>query len=84
MSPETCADNCADQAAEAALRRAVDLALLLIAGAYLVAALVGLPLFGDGGYYFFKLAIDAEPLLPNLRFSALLPQLPGFAATQLT
>ncbi len=57
---------------------------MLIAGAYLVAALVGLPLFGDGGYYFFKLAIDAEPLLPNLRFSALLPQLPGFAATQLT
>lgn len=69
---------------EVAIRRLLDWALALIAGAYLIAALVGLPLFGDGGYYFFKLATDGELLLPNLRFTALLPQLPALAAAQLT
>jgi hypothetical protein len=73
-----------DKSVDEAIRRAVDPALLLIAGAYLIAALVGLPLFGDGGYYFFKLATDGEPLLPNLRYTALLPQLPGLAAMQFT
>jgi hypothetical protein len=69
---------------DVAIRRTVDPALLLIASAYLVAALVGLPLFGDGGYYFFKLAADGEVLLPNLRLTALLPQLPTLAAEQIT
>ena len=80
LNPSMHPDKCVDMA----IRRAVDPALLLIAGAYLIAALVGLPLFGDGGYYFFKLATDGEPLLPNLRFTALLPQLPGLAAMQFT
>jgi hypothetical protein len=66
------------------IRRTVDGGLLLLAGAYLIAALVGLPLFGDGGYYFFKLVTDHSLLLPNLRYTALLPQLPGLAAASIT
>ncbi|ESQ16847.1 MAG TPA: hypothetical protein DDY14_05830 [Chromatiaceae bacterium] len=66
------------------IRRNIDMALPLIAAAYLVAALIGLPLFGDGGYYFFKLATDGTVLLPNLRYTAVLPQLPGLVATHIT
>ena len=66
------------------IRRTVDGGLLLIAGAYLIAALVGLPLFGDGGYYFFKLVTDGTLLLPNLRYTAVLPQLPGWAVASIT
>jgi len=64
-------------------RRLADLWLLTIAAGYAIAALIGLPLFGDGGYYFFKLAVDAEPVVPNLRYAALLPQLPALFAARL-
>ena len=65
-------------------RRAVDLWLLAIAAAYMVAALVGLPLYGDGAYYWFKLAADERFVVPNLRVGALLPQLPGMLAGRFT
>ena len=55
-----------------------------IALAYGLAALVGLPLYGDGTYYFFRLVMDGVPEIPNLRFAAVLPQLPAWAATHLT
>jgi len=69
---------------DAMIRGTLDAGLLLILAAYLLAALVGLPLFGDGGYYFFKLAADTSLLVPNLRYTAVLPQLPGLAAASLT
>ena len=47
-----------------------------MACAYVVTALVGLPLFQDGAWYFFKIATSGVPELPNLRYTALLPQLP--------
>jgi len=62
------------------LRRTLAAGVWLIGAAYLAAALVGLPLFGDGAYYYFKLAADHDLLLPNLRYAALLPQLPGWLA----
>lgn len=65
-------------------RRAMDLWLLALAFAYLVAALVGLPLYGDGAYYWFKLAADEAFVVPNLRVGALLPQLPGMLAGRFT
>ncbi|WP_296900642.1 hypothetical protein [Thiohalocapsa sp.] len=65
-------------------RRAVDLWLLALALAYGVAALVGLPLYGDGAYYWFKLAADEHFVVPNLRVGALLPQLPGMLAGRFT
>ena len=52
--------------------------------AYGVAALVGLPLYADGAYYFFRLVLDGVPEIPNLRLAAVLPQLPALAATRLT
>ena len=55
-----------------------------IALAYGLAALVGLPLYGDGTFYFFRLVMDGVPEIPNLRFAAVLPQLPAWAATHLT
>ena len=73
-------NDLAAASADDLIRRSVDLGLLLIAGAYLLAALVGLPLFGDGGYYYFKLVTDGNTLLPNLRYTAVLPQLPGWIA----
>jgi arginine exporter protein ArgO len=68
-------------AAGTALASVIGPGLWLIGAAYLVAALVGLPLFGDGGYYFLTLAADRELLFPNLRYTALIPQLPGWVAT---
>ncbi|MGB5831320.1 MAG: hypothetical protein WBG92_04945 [Thiohalocapsa sp.] len=73
-----------EHVSDASVRRAFDASLLLLTCAYAVAALVGLPLFGDGGYYYFKLATDSEALLPNLRYTAVLPQLPGLVAAQFT
>ncbi|MBK1643532.1 hypothetical protein CKO25_02430 [Thiocapsa imhoffii] len=58
-------------------RGAVDLALLAVVCAYLLTALVGLPLFQDGGWYFFKIATTGQVELPNLRYTAVLPQLPA-------
>ncbi|WP_295885457.1 hypothetical protein [uncultured Thiohalocapsa sp.] len=65
-------------------RRAMDLWLLALAFGYTVAALVGLPLYGDGAYYWFKLAADERFVVPNLRVGALLPQLPGILAGRFT
>ncbi|EGV16791.1 hypothetical protein [Thiocapsa marina] len=65
-------------------RRALQLGLALVVLAYVPIALVGLPLFGDGAYYFFKLAIDGVPVFPNLRLGSVLAQLPTLAATRLT
>lgn len=58
-------------------RRSVDAALVAVVGAYLVTAFVGLPLFQDGGWYFFKIATSGQVELPNLRYTAVLPQLPA-------
>jgi hypothetical protein len=63
--------------------RLIQLSLIAIACAAATAALVGLPLFGDGAYYYFKLAVDGEPVLPNLRYAALLAQLPAWVAARL-
>jgi hypothetical protein len=65
-------------------RQGLNLGLLLIVLAYLLIAMVGLPLFGDGAYYFFKVAVDGVPIVPNLRFASVLPQLPALAAARLT
>jgi hypothetical protein len=65
-------------------RRALQLGLALVVLAYVPIALVGLPLFGDGAYYFFKLALDGVPVFPNLRLGSILAQLPTLAATRLT
>jgi hypothetical protein len=64
-------------------RYLLTLALTLIVLAYVLVALVGLPLFGDGAYYFFKIAVDGEPVIPTLRVAALLPQTPALVATWL-
>jgi hypothetical protein len=55
----------------------VDAALVAVVCAYLLTAVVGLPLFQDGGWYFFKIATSGQAELPNLRYTALLPQLPA-------
>jgi hypothetical protein len=65
------------------VRRAGDLAVGLAVSGYLMAAIVGLPLFEDGSYYLFVIATEHAPELPNLRFSAVLPQLPAVAAFNL-
>jgi hypothetical protein len=64
-------------------RRLVDIGLAAVALAYGLGAMVGLPLFEDGGWYFFKIVTDAEPVVPNLRFGAVIPQLPGLLAARL-
>jgi len=64
--------------------RRIDGGLMLVTAAYAVAAAVGLPLFGDGAYYFFRIALEGEPLVPNLRWTAVLGQLPVLAAWPLT
>ena len=66
--------------AGARLRRAGDLAVGLAVCGYLIAALVGLPLFEDGSLYLFVIATEHAPELPNLRVSGTLPQLPAVAA----
>lgn len=65
---------------DAALARAGDLAVGLAVCGYLISAAVGLPLFEDGSYYLFVIATEHTPELPNLRFPAMLPQLPAAAA----
>lgn len=67
-------------AADAELRRAGDLAVGLAVCGYVLAAAVGLPLFQDGSFYFFYIVIEQAAAVPNLRFSAVLPQLPAVAA----
>jgi len=64
------------------LRQTLGSGLWLVGAAYLVAALVGLPLFADGAYYYLKLAVDGDLLLPNLRVTAVLPQLPAWIAVR--
>jgi len=64
-------------------RHATDIGLVAVACAYVVTALVGLPLFQDGAWYFFKIATSGVPELPNLRYTALLPQLPTAWAASL-
>lgn len=63
---------------------AVVLSLWAIGLAYGVSALVGLPLYGDGTFYFFRLVLDQVPEIPNLRLAAVLPQLPALAAMRVT
>lgn len=58
--------------------------LAAIGLAYAVSGLAGLPLFADGAYYFLKLVLDGAPEVPNLRFAAVLPQLPALALLGLT
>lgn len=65
---------------ENALLRAGDLAVGLAVCGYLISAAVGLPLFEDGSFYLFVIATEHAAELPNLRFSAMLPQLPAVAA----
>ncbi|MCG6985169.1 MAG: hypothetical protein LJE61_08230 [Thiocapsa sp.] len=55
---------------------ALGLGLILIACAYGLMAIVGLPLFGDGAYYFFMLVLNGAPEVPNLRVAGIIPQLP--------
>lgn len=49
-----------------------------------IAALVGLPLYGDGTLYYFRLVMDGVPEIPNLRLGAVLPQLPALVAARLS
>ncbi|WP_201219690.1 hypothetical protein [Halochromatium roseum] len=65
------------------LRGAGDLAVALAVCGYLVAAAVGLPLFEDGSFYFFTIVTEQVAVVPNLRFSAVLPQLPAVMAVSL-
>lgn len=71
-------------ATDAAGRRAVDLSLVAVALAAVLAALTGLPLFEDGAFYFYKVVATGAPEVPTLRYAAVLPQLPVVAATWLT
>jgi hypothetical protein len=64
-------------------RRVLDAGLFAVGSAYGLAALVGLPLFEDGGWYYFKIVTDADAVVPNLRYAAVLPQLPGVLAARL-
>jgi hypothetical protein len=65
-------------------RLALDFGLGSIVLAYVLVAMVGLPLFGDGACYSFRIALDADPVIPNLRLGSVLPQLPALPATRLT
>jgi len=65
-------------------RPLVSVAILLYGLAVLAAAGVGLPLFGDGSFYFVEILLNGEPLVPNGRFSAVLPQLPVVVGMGLT
>lgn len=64
-------------------QRAIDLGLIAVACGYTVTALVGLPLFQDGAWYFFKIVTKGVAELPNLRYTAILPQLPTVWAAPL-
>jgi hypothetical protein len=67
----------------ARLRQSIDFGLMALVGAYAISALVGLPLFQDGAWYFFTIATQGVAELPNLRYTALLPQLPTVWAAPL-
>lgn len=79
MSSASCrpAEEPIDLCAECVVRRALDLGLAAVVCAYGIAAFVGLPLFQDGAWYFFKIATLGVAELPNQRYTALLPQLPA-------
>lgn len=62
------------------LRHAGDFAVGLAVCGYLIAAAVGLPLFEDGSFYFFTIVTEHAAVVPNLRASAVLPQLPAVGA----
>jgi hypothetical protein len=61
-------------------RLAGDLAVGMVLCGLSIACLVWLPLFADGSHYFFVVATEWGPVLPNLRVTAILPQLPAAAA----
>lgn len=62
----------------------VALSLGAIGLAWGIAALVGLPLYGDGTLYYFRLVLDRVPEIPNLRLAAVLPQIPALVAIRLS
>lgn len=63
-------------------RRAIDGLLALVAAAYLIAALVGLPLYADGGHYLFRIIVDGLPYVSDGRLAAVIPQLPAWLLVQ--
>jgi len=65
-------------------RIAVAAGFVLFGLSAALSAAVGLPLFGDGALYFLEIVLEREPLVPNQRFGALIPQLPLVLATALT
>mgnify|MGYP001818210207 CR=1 FL=1 len=65
-------------------RRLMDAGLLLIGVVTCIAAAAGLPLYGDGALYFVEILLDDAPLVPNGRYSAVLPQLPVVMALSAT
>ncbi len=71
-------DWIADESDE--FRRAGDFAVALAVCGYMVTAAVGLPLFEDGSFYFFTIVTEHAAVVPNLRVSAVLPQLPAVIA----
>lgn len=56
-------------------------ALASVCFGFCVAALVGLPLYADGGHYFFRIIVDGAPWIPQNRVAAALPQLPALFAS---
>jgi hypothetical protein len=65
-------------------RHSISAGILLFGAATMAATIVGLPLYGDGAFYFVEVLLNREPLVPNLRYSAVLPQLPVVAAMGVT
>jgi hypothetical protein len=55
-------------------------ALGLIGAVAVVVGLVGAPLYGDGGWYFVRIVLTGEPLIPNQRVSAAIAQVPVLLA----
>ena len=65
-------------------RHSLYAGMLSVGLATIAGAVIGLPLYGDGAFYFVEILLTGEPLIPNGRYSALLPQLPLLAAMALT
>lgn len=65
-------------------RAAVLIGIGAMAFSAAVAALAGLPLFGDGAYYYLVNVVQTEPAVPNHRYGAVVAQLPAFAARLVT
>ncbi len=65
------------------MRHVMGIGLIALACGYAITALVGLPLFQDGAWYFFNIATIGVAELPNLCYAALLPQLPAVWAALL-